>query len=123
MQEVRPGLWTWTAAHPDWTEDEGGPDGWDREVRSYAYDSGGSLVLFDPIAPPTLLEGLVESQDIAVLLTVHWHSRAAPECVERFGAAVYTPEASLEATAKKVHAKPYRLGEELPGGVDRKSVV
>lgn len=86
-------------------------------MRSYAHDSGDAFALFDPIAPPTLFEGLIESQEIAVLLTVHWHSRGAPECVERFGATVYTPEASLERTQKKVHAKPYALGEELPGGV------
>ena len=32
MQQLRPGLWTWTAPHPAWTEDEGGPDGWNRVV-------------------------------------------------------------------------------------------
>ena len=102
MEELRPGLWTWTAPHPDWKPDDAGPEGWDEEVRSYAYDSGGCLVLFDPIAPPTLLEGLIESQDVAVLLTVPWHRRSADECVERFGAHVY-------------------LGHEsgdLPGGVE-----
>lgn len=84
-------------------------------MRSYAYDSGSCLALFDPIVPPSLLEGLIDAQDVAVLLTVHWHLRSAEECVERFGATVYTPEASLEKT--RVPAKPYRLGEELPGGV------
>jgi glyoxylase-like metal-dependent hydrolase (beta-lactamase superfamily II) len=116
MQELRPGLWTWTAAHPDWTDEQGGPEGWDRAVRSYAYDSGGCLVLFDPQSPPSLIEGLIEAQDVAVLLTVHWHQRSALECVERFGASVHTPAASLERT-EVPNAKPYSLGDELPGGV------
>jgi hypothetical protein len=89
VQELRPGLWTWTARHPDWTEKDGGPQGWGPEVRSYAYDSGSCLVLFDPIAPPTLLEGLLEAQEASVLLTAAWHRRSADECVERFGAHVY----------------------------------
>jgi hypothetical protein len=100
MQELRPGLWTWAAAHPEWTEDDGGPEGWDRNVRSYAYDAGGCLVLFDPIAPPSLLEGLIEAQEISVLLTAEWHRRSTDECVERFGAHVYAPT------------------DDLPGGVE-----
>jgi len=89
VQELRPGLWTWTAPHPEWTESEGGPDGWERDVRSYAYDAGACLLLFDPMAPPTLLDNLVEAKDVAVLLTCKWHARSADDCVERFGAHVY----------------------------------
>jgi hypothetical protein len=100
MQQLRPGLWTWTAAHPAWTEADGGPDGWERNVRSYAYDAGGCLVLFDPIAPPSLLDGLIEGQEVSVLLTCEWHRRSTDECVERFGAHVYAPT------------------DELPGGVE-----
>jgi hypothetical protein len=98
VQELRPGLWTWTAPHPDWSEkDEWGPD-----VRSYAYDGGGCLVLFDPLAPPSLIEGLIEAQEVGVLLTAEWHRRSAAECVERFGAHVSAPD------------------EEPPGGVERR---
>jgi hypothetical protein len=97
MQELRPGLWTWTAPHPHWSERDAGPEGWGPEVRSYAYDSGGCLVLFDPIAPPTLIEGLIEAQDIAVVLTCKWHRRDTDDCVERFGAHVYEPFDELPA--------------------------
>jgi hypothetical protein len=97
VQELRPGLWTWTGTHPSWTDKD---EAWGPEVRSYAYDSGSCLVLFDPIAPPTLLEGLVEAQDVSVLLTAAWHRRSADECVERFGAHVHAstdqPPADVE---------------------------
>ncbi|HZB23695.1 MAG TPA: hypothetical protein VE444_07595 [Gaiellaceae bacterium] len=93
MQELRPGLWTWTAHHPDWRDGEE----WGPEVRSYAYDTGGCLVLFDPLSPPTLLEGLVEAQEIGVLLTAEWHRRSADDCVERFGAHVHATGDDLPA--------------------------
>ena len=88
MQELRPGLWTWTAPHPERRETED----WGPDVRSYAYDAGGCMVLFDPISPPTLLDGLVEGRrTLRRLLTAAWHRRSADECVERFGAHVHAP--------------------------------
>jgi hypothetical protein len=112
VQEVRPGLWTWTARHPSWTEkEEWGPD-----VRSYAYDTGGCLVLFDPISPPTLLEGLVEAQEIAVLLTAEWHRRSADECVERFGAHVFGPREDLPGD---VEMRPTHYEDEVAYWIPR----
>jgi hypothetical protein len=107
MYELRPGLWTWTAAHPDWSEKDAGE--WGPEVRSYAYDTGACLVLFDPISPPTLLDGLVEAQEVAVVLTASWHGRSAEECVERFGAHLYAPNEQLPADVERV---PTWLPEE-----------
>lgn len=101
MQELRPGLWTWTAPHPDWSG-SGSKDEWGPEVRSYAYDAGVCLVLLDPIAPPSLVEGLIEAQDVAVLLTAEWHRRNADECVERFGAHVLGREEEPPADVVRV---------------------
>lgn len=79
-------------------------------MRSYAYDTGACLVLFDPISPPTLMEGLVEAQEIGVLLTAEWHRRSADECVERFGAHVFDPRDELPAD---VEMKSTYYGEEV----------
>lgn len=79
-------------------------------MRSYAYDSGSCIVLFDPISPPTLLEGLVESQDIAVVLTAEWHRRSADECVDRYGAHVFAPTDDLPGD---VEARRTYSGEEF----------
>ena len=27
IEQLRPRLWRWTATHPDWSPEEGGPDG------------------------------------------------------------------------------------------------
>jgi hypothetical protein len=51
MPPLHPGLSRWTARHPDWTPEEGGPEGWDPEVTSYMYEAPDALLLFDPLAP------------------------------------------------------------------------
>ena len=106
MQELRPGLWTWNARHPEAPEDEH----WGPDVRSYAYDAGKCLVLFDPLAPPSLLDNLAESKDVAVVRTVEWHERSIDECVERFGAHRYAATDELPAD---VEARPLDYGDEV----------
>ena len=67
MEELRPGLSWWEGRHPAWTEDQD----WGPEVSSYAYESGGRTVLFDPAEPPAELRGA------DVLLTQPWHARSS----------------------------------------------
>ncbi len=71
MDEPQPGLWTSTARHPAWTPD----DEWGPDVRSYASDLEGRLILFDPVTPP---DDLLAGRDAAVVLT-DWHGRSAWE--------------------------------------------
>jgi hypothetical protein len=68
VDELRPGLWTWTAPHPEWHEQP--------VVRSYAVERDGSLLLIDPVSPPA---GLVGGRELRVALTCPWHARSAPE--------------------------------------------
>jgi hypothetical protein len=68
VEEIRPGLWTWTAPHPESDEQPA--------VRSYAVERDGVLVLIDPMSPPT---ELVEGRELQVALTCPWHSRSALE--------------------------------------------
>ena len=51
VTELAPGLWRWTATHPEWTEEEGGQEGWEPEVSSYALVEEDALVLIDPLVP------------------------------------------------------------------------
>ena len=78
MEPLKPGLWTWTAPHPEWHEQP--------VVRSYAVERGETLVLIDSISPPA---ELVAGRELRVALTCSWHARSAPE----LGAA----EAELES--------------------------
>ncbi len=114
MDELRPGLWTWKSPHPEWTPDS---DGWDRDVRSYAYDAGDSLVLFDPLVSAAEVEELAERRPVAIVLTCHWHVRSCGDLVQRTGATVHAPAAAVGELGG-VQALPYELGEDLPGDVE-----
>jgi glyoxylase-like metal-dependent hydrolase (beta-lactamase superfamily II) len=122
MEEIRPGLLRWTARHPDWTPEQGGPEGWEPEVASYAYISAHSLVLFDPIAPPwDAIDPIVERRGAPhVLLTVFWHVRDAPSVLERYhGARLWADAAQTEETAKRVAiTDTFDPGDPLPAGIE-----
>ena len=138
MRELRPGLWHWQAAHPDWRPSEP----WDERISSYAIDDGERLLLFDPLAPPIEMEKLAADRETAIVLTAPWHERDAQSLVERLGVPVYTP---LPDTAqdlmdmygltaeqagdgspdvvwllreKKGEARTYSSGDRLPFGAD-----
>jgi glyoxylase-like metal-dependent hydrolase (beta-lactamase superfamily II) len=125
--EVRPGLYTWTAAHPDWTPDEGGPDGWDPEVSSHMYESSDGLVLFDPLVDDDEMWRGVDERVAShgpphILITLFWHVRSAREIANRYpGTRVWARarEPSIEETRKRVGVTdPFELGDPLPGGIE-----
>jgi glyoxylase-like metal-dependent hydrolase (beta-lactamase superfamily II) len=106
VEELAPGLFTWTRPHPEWKPSDGArPDGWEQEVRSYALDAGDVLVLIDPLDPPAELP----DKDTAVV-----HERSAGE----LGAPVLAPAGSLERI--QTTAQPYEPGSTLPGGIEAK---
>jgi glyoxylase-like metal-dependent hydrolase (beta-lactamase superfamily II) len=100
VSELAPGLWRWTAPHPDWRE---GAD-WEREVGCVYYEAPDATVLIDPLLPPDR-ERFFEALDrdverrglpVTILLTCKWHARSATELKERYGADDATP-AGIEA--------------------------
>ena len=138
VRELEPGLWHWTAPHPDWRPTEP----WDRNVSSYAIDDGVRLLLFDPIAPPREIAELAARRETAIVLTAPWHERDARGLVEGLGVPVYTPlpdtaEFLVETygiTAEQAgdgspdvgwllkegigEAHPYAAGDRLDAGVE-----
>jgi glyoxylase-like metal-dependent hydrolase (beta-lactamase superfamily II) len=122
VRELRPGLWRWTARHPDWTPEEGGPEGWEPEVASYVYEAPDTLVLFDPLSPSwgELDERVERLGPPNVLLTIYWHARSAPEILDRYeGARVFAHENRLEQMRKRVApTDTFGGGDSLPGGVE-----
>jgi glyoxylase-like metal-dependent hydrolase (beta-lactamase superfamily II) len=138
VEELRPGLWHWEAAHPDWQSTEP----WGPEVSSYAADDGKRLLLFDPIAVPDAIQELSAERQSAIVLTCPWHERDSRRLVERLGLPVYTPlpdtaEYLMETwglTAEQVgdgspdvawllregigEARPFAAGDRLDVGVE-----
>jgi hypothetical protein len=77
MEEIAPGIWHWSGAHPKIGI----------EVHSYYLPEEG--VVIDPIAPADGLDWFAEhGPPTAVLLTNRHHVRSSAEFVERFGATV-----------------------------------
>jgi hypothetical protein len=111
MLELRPGLWHWQAAHPDWSAEEP----WEREVSSYAIDDGDRLLLFDPIAVPNEILELAAEREPVIVLTAPWHERDAPDLVERLGAPVYAPPAdTADDLIQKYGITTEQAGEGSP---------
>ena len=95
VAELAPGLWRWTAPHPDWTDG----DDWEQEVGCVYHEAAESTVLIDPLVPPER-ERFFEALDrdverrglpLAILLTCQWHERSAAELAERYAAGDTAP--------------------------------
>ena len=81
VRELRPGLWDWQCAHPEWE----GSEPWGPQVSSHAWDDGENVVLFDPLGVPAELR----ERATAIVLTAPWHERHSRQLVEEYGLPVY----------------------------------
>ncbi|MGP0103528.1 MAG: hypothetical protein ACLPUT_18145 [Solirubrobacteraceae bacterium] len=108
MQEVIPGVFHWTAVHPNIHT----------EVSSYWLDESG--VLFDPLVPPQ--EGLEwfaarAAAPAAILLSNRHHYRQSDRFAERFGCPVLCNRLGLHEFSDGRAVEGFDVGAELPGGV------
>jgi glyoxylase-like metal-dependent hydrolase (beta-lactamase superfamily II) len=101
VQELRPGLWRWSAAHPEWDHAER----WGPEVGSVYAELADAVVLVDPLVPAgeeerlwTALDRDVErlGRPVYVLLTVHWHERSVEAVLARYKATLWRPEEKVD---------------------------
>jgi len=100
MDELEPGLWRWTAIHPEAVEDPkpGSPADWPPEVGSVAYLADDTLVLVDPLVPADVwseLDELALGRKVLVLTTIGWHRRSRDQVVDRYGASTSRARKSL----------------------------
>jgi len=126
--ELAPGLWRWTAAHPEWTPDQGGPEGWEEEVAAYFCEADGDLLLIDPIVPAdaadrdrfweALDRDVARSGAPHVVLTGIWHVRGCEEILGRYAEArLWVPSGETEPLPPGLGATDeFRPGDSLPGG-------
>ena len=107
LREIRPGLWRWTAAHPEWRPDVA-PDStadWPRAVGSVLCDAVDATVLIDPLLPVDekgflgVLDEHIRSRDrrVAVLTTIGFHRRSRDQLAERYGATTSRAKTNLPA--------------------------
>lgn len=125
VEQIRVGLWRWTAPHPDWKPGED----WERDVACVYLEAADAVVMFDPLVPsdPAQRDRFWRALDrdvervglpVHVLLTVHWHVRSAGEVAARYpGAEVWAHADAAGRIAGGVVTRPFRPGDLLPGGV------
>jgi glyoxylase-like metal-dependent hydrolase (beta-lactamase superfamily II) len=124
VQELEPGLWRWTALHPDWSPEEE----WGEEVGCLFLETEEAIVLIDPLVPPEDSDRLLEALDrdvtranlpVHVLITIFWHARSARDLVDRYpGVRVWAHEPARELVEERTPVTDvFRAGETLPGAV------
>ena len=117
-REVISGVWRFEATHPEWTEDEGGEDGWDPVVAWYAVGTTEGLLVVDPLLEdPIALDALAERFEgcAGIVRTCHWHERSVRACAEHFAAPVF---ARRHHDGREMFPADRWLvdGDSLPGG-------
>jgi len=97
VQELRPGLWRWATAHPEW---EHGLH-WPQVVGSVYAELADAVAIIDPQVPVGDTGRFWEALDrdverlgrpVHVLLTVHWHERSVETVLERYNATLWRPD-------------------------------
>jgi glyoxylase-like metal-dependent hydrolase (beta-lactamase superfamily II) len=111
-EELRPGLWRWTAPHLEWKQ----------EVAAAAVASEAELVLIDPLLVGDQwgqLERALGGRQLHVLLTIHWHARSAGEVAKRFDdSRIWANSRNRAAVSRRAAVTDvFRVGDELPAGL------
>jgi hypothetical protein len=110
-KELAPGLFHWTARHPEWHPGEFGA-----EVGSYAAVADTELLLIDPLEPP---DDLLRER-VSILITIGYHVRGAEELWKRWGGDVPVKIYGPPQAGKRLPAKAFtelKPGDEGPAGV------
>lgn len=104
-EELAPGLWRWTAAHPEWVPDAEveSPGDWEELVGCVAWMSGGAFAFIDPLLPADgagfwrWAEAKASPRGAWVLTTLAVHRRDRELVAERLGASTSRAAATLPA--------------------------
>jgi glyoxylase-like metal-dependent hydrolase (beta-lactamase superfamily II) len=120
ITEPVPGLWRWTARHPEWH-----PGDWGSAVASFAVDAGDAALLIDPLIPAEDAENVLARLDaladrpVAILITIPYHTRSAEELWNRYrdgGCTIHGHAAVAKRLRDATGFEPLRPGAPLPGG-------
>jgi len=117
VRDVAPGLWIWRLQHPDWSEDAG----WPPLVTSTCVESGGEVLLLDPLKPPDeateVWERLDANPPTAVVVLKPDHVRDVDYFVRRYDARAFGPWLFWRSDIPETELEPIEPGSELPGGL------
>jgi glyoxylase-like metal-dependent hydrolase (beta-lactamase superfamily II) len=117
--EILDGVWRFEARHPEWTEEEGGEDGWEPLVGWWAVRTPGGLVLVDPLIddwPAIDRRVEVHGGCAGIIRTIHWHERSIAEAATRYHAEVWAKPYLGDRPAPAFDHE-VSDGDELFGGI------
>ena len=105
-REILPGLTHWSV-------------GWQRySLESYAIEQPDGCVLIDPSDYPPHAIGAIERNGVSdILITNHYHERAAAMLRGRFGAKVWAPEGDIGELESVAPDHVFNAETELPAGL------
>jgi glyoxylase-like metal-dependent hydrolase (beta-lactamase superfamily II) len=117
LRDLGSGLWIWRVAYPDWREGLG----WDEVVTSTCVESGGEVVLVDPLAPgedeSEFWARLDAKPPTVVVVLKPDHVRDTDLFVERYRARAFGPSLFWRTNIPKTELEVIEPGSELPGGL------
>jgi hypothetical protein len=119
LRDVAAGVWIWRLEHPDRAP---GAE-WPPRVTSTCVESGGEVVVFDPISPPgdaaELWARLDARPPTVVAVLKPDHVRDVDAFVERYGARAFGPRLFFRDDVPRTALEPIfaGCGLELPGGL------
>jgi hypothetical protein len=119
---LAPGLWRWTARHPEWH-----PRDFGAEVASFALTTDDELLLLDPLVPEgeegagvlAELDALADGRRaVHVLLTIPYHVRSAGSLSERYDGRIWGPPTSADKLEDATRFTALEPGaDDAPAGV------
>lgn len=117
IRDVAPGLWLWRQRHWEWREG----DDWEPQVSSWAVETRGESLLFDPLAPPPSARHVYDRfearRPTAIVVLKPDHVRDVDLLVHWYGVPAYGPWLFWGNDVPRTELKPVRAGDELPGGL------
>lgn len=117
--EILDGVWRFEAIHPEWTEEDGGEEGWEPLVGWWAVRAPAGLVLVDPLVDDwEAIDRLVEDHDgcAGIIRTIHWHQRSIAHAAARYHAEVWAGPYRGHPPAPALDHE-VSDGDELFGGI------
>jgi hypothetical protein len=112
-KEILPGLWRFTAIHPEWKAG----DDWEPVVAWWAVQTDRGLLLIDPLVDDWQeLDGLIVHAGgcAGIARTCAWHQRSLAEAADRYAASVWA-RPSADPEAQRPFDRAIAPGEPLPG--------
>jgi hypothetical protein len=118
IRDVAPGLWLWRTPHWEWRE---GTD-WEPEVTSVVVESGGEVLLLDPLAPPPIqgaevYRRLEAKPPTRVVIVKPDHVRDLDLFCHWYGIPAHGPWLWERGIAPQVEVEPILPDAVLPGGL------